>query len=90
MKVEFYANLRELTGCSVIDAPLTPTINGLINLLCERYGKNLAEKLLTSQGELGPEIIIMINGRHIVHLGGINAPLKENDLVQILPMIEGG
>jgi molybdopterin synthase sulfur carrier subunit len=46
--------------------------------------------MLTENGELGPEIIIMINGRHIAHLGGLDAPLKSDDTVQIFPMVAGG
>ena len=90
MRVEFFAYMRELTGCAETDVPLCSTIRDLISILSKRYGQTFGDKLLTPHGELGPEIIIMISGRHIVHLGGIDAPLKDNDIIQILPMAEDG
>ncbi|MCL1836478.1 MAG: MoaD/ThiS family protein [Treponema sp.] len=90
MRVKFFAYLRDYTGCSETDAPHVPTMGDLARNLCERYGKKLREKMLTKSGELGPEIIIMINGRHIAHLGGLDAPLKSDDTVQIFPMVAGG
>jgi len=79
MRVKFFAYLRDYTGCSETDMPLVPTIGDLARNLCERYGSRLREKLLPAgagKEELGPDIIIMINGRHIAHLGNIDATLK--------------
>lgn len=90
MRVKFFAYLRDYTNCSETDVSATPTIGDLTRILAERYGPKLGEKLLTPEGELGAEIIIMINGRHVVHLGGIDAPLKDDDVVQIFPLVAGG
>ena len=90
MRVKFFAYLRDYTGCPETDIPLVPTIGDLARILCERYGSRLREKMLTADGELGPDIIVMINGRHVSHLGGINAPLNSEDTVQIFPMVAGG
>jgi len=90
MCVKFFAYLRDYTGCSETDIPLASTIGDLARILCERYGSRLQDKLLTADGDLGPEIIVMINGRHVAHLGGINAPLTSDDTVQIFPMVAGG
>ena len=38
----------------------------------------------------GPEIIVLINGRHVNHLGGRNAPLNPDDRVDIFPVVAGG
>jgi len=90
MLVKFFAYLRDYTDCSEIDVPAIPTVGDLIRNLGERYGPGLGGKLLTPDGELGAEIVIMVNGRHVVHLGGIDAPLKEDDVVQIFPLVTGG
>ena len=90
MRVKFFAYLRDYTGCSETDMPFAPTIGHLARILCERYGPKLREKLLPADGELGPDIIVMINGRHVAHLGDINAPLKDDDTVQIFPKVAGG
>ena len=43
-------------------------------------------------GELkfGPEIIFLINGRHVNHLGGTAAPLNPDDRVDVFPVVAGG
>ena len=54
--------------------------------LSETYGDRLREKLLTPDGtELGEEIIILVNGRHVEHLGGIDTKLSPTDVVSIFP-----
>jgi len=90
MLVKFFAYLQDYTNCSEADVPTVPTVRDLARTLGERYGPGLGEKLLTGEGELGAEIVIMINGRHVVHLGGIDAPLKDDDIVQIFPLVTGG
>jgi molybdopterin synthase sulfur carrier subunit len=90
MRVKFFAYLRDYTGCKETDVLPQNTIGDLARVLSEQYGPRLREKLLAPSGGLGPEIIIMINGRHVAHLGGINAPLKKDDTVQIFPMVAGG
>jgi len=90
MRVKFFAYLRDYTKCSETDVPVVHTVGDLARILGERYGPKFGEKLLTVEGELGPEIFIMINGRHVVHLGGIDAPLKDDDVVQIFPLVTGG
>ena len=40
--------------------------------------------------KFGPEIIFLINGRHVSHLGGVAAPLKPEDRVDVFPVVAGG
>jgi molybdopterin synthase sulfur carrier subunit len=40
--------------------------------------------------EFGPEIIFLINGRHVNHLGGPAAPLNPDDRVDVFPVVAGG
>ena len=90
MRVKFFANLRDYTGCSEIDIAAPGTVNDLVRLLSDRYGPRLRDKMLDPEGGLGPELIIMINGRHVLHLGGLDAPLKDDDTLQIFTMVAGG
>ena len=90
MRVKFFAYLRDYTGCSETEMPVAATVGELARILGDRYGPRLRNKMLAENGELGPEIIIMINGRHVVHLGGFDAPLKSDDVVQIFPVVAGG
>lgn len=91
MRVKFFSYIRDYTACSETEISLIiPTIGGMAQILCERYGAKFREEMLAEDGDLNPNIVVMVNGRHVVHLGGINAPLKEDDAVHIFPVAAGG
>jgi len=43
-----------------------------------------------TEEEFSPGIVILVNGRNVCHLGGVAAPLKSDDRVDIFPMLAGG
>ena len=95
MRVRFFAHIRKITGCVEADIPYQETIGALARSLCELYGEELRNKIFPagdSDGAetFGPDIIILINGRHVVHLGGPAAPLQPDDRVDIFPVVAGG
>ena len=97
MRVRFFAYLRKITGCAEADIPYEETVGGLARSLCDLYGEELRGKIFpqgndeVSEGtQIGAEIIILINGRHISHLGGIAAPLKPDDRIDVFPVVAGG
>jgi molybdopterin synthase sulfur carrier subunit len=100
MRVRFFAYLRNFTGCAEADVPYEETAGALAHSLCDRYGVKLRQKIFpveslgmegdTHAEEFGSEIIILINGRHVCHLGGVAAPLKSDDRVDIFPIVAGG
>ena len=45
--------------------------------------------MLSGDG-LGGEIIILVNGRNVLYLEGIDTPLKASDEISIFPMVAGG
>lgn len=91
MLIKFFAYLRDYTGCKSVDFPYEEDLYRLSHALCERYGEKLKAKMLTPDGEdLGEEIIILVNGRHVAHLGGIHAKLVPGDVVSIFPVVAGG
>ena len=91
MTVKFFAYLREYTKCKIVDFPYQEDVRKLTLALSETYGDRLREKLLTPDGtELGEEIIILVNGRHVEHLGGTHTKLSPTDVVSIFPVVAGG
>lgn len=91
MTVKFFAYLREYTKCKAVGFPYQEDVRKLTIALSETYGDRLREKLLTPDGtELGQEIIILVNGRHVEHLGGIDTRLSPTDTVSIFPVVAGG
>jgi molybdopterin synthase sulfur carrier subunit len=90
LKVKFFAFIRDVTGCKEADLPDSGDVRALAEALSARFGPALREKLFTKGGELHPEIIILVNGRHVSHLGGLDAPLTTGDVVSVFPMVAGG
>lgn len=91
MTIKFFAYLRDYTGCKMVDFPYQEDIRHLADALCERYGSRLRAKMLTPDGQdLGEEIIILVNGRHVAHLGGIETKLSPTDTVSVFPVVAGG
>jgi len=104
MKVRFFANLRDITGCAEAEVPYEETAGALAFSLCKLYGSKLRQKIFPEEESggkspaakmpkdenFGPEIIFLINGRHVSHLGGVAAPLKPEDRVDVFPVVAGG
>ena len=95
MRVRFFAYIRNFTGCAEADIPYRETIGALARSLCDLYGDKLKEKIFPpGKGgiptEFNREIIILINGRHVSHLGGPAASLQPDDRVDIFPLVAGG
>jgi len=100
MRVRFFAYIRNYTGCVEADIPYQETAGALARSLCDLYGDKLRQKIFPAgdsgktikggEEKFGPEIIFLINGRHVSHLGGVNAPLKPEDRVDVFPVVAGG
>ena len=97
MRVRFFAYIRNFTKCAEADVPYRETAGALARSLCDLYGEALKQKIFPSgisggkeEESFGPEIIFLINGRHVAHLGGAAAPLKPDDRVDIFPVVAGG
>jgi MoaD family protein len=91
VRVKYFAYYRSYTGLKFEDLSAPASIGELLRSLAERYGATLAEKLISKDGkDLGPDAIVLINGRNIVHLGHMDAALSEDDTVAIFPIVAGG
>ena len=57
------------------------------------HGEPVSDKKSGAESKektFGPEIIVLINGRHVNHLGGRDAALNPDDRVDIFPVVAGG
>lgn len=43
-----------------------------------------------ARDERGAALSVLVNSRHTHHLSGINTPLKDGNVVSILPLLSGG
>ncbi|MCL1805065.1 MAG: MoaD family protein [Clostridiales bacterium] len=90
MKILYFAYIRDITGCKQEPWPAEPDMRTLLRSLCAKYGETLRKKIYAPGSEEPGDVILMVNGRHIEHLGGLDAALVENDTIHIFPMVAGG
>ncbi len=66
------------------------TIEDLLNKLFKKYNQILIKELTDEQGKLKKHYRILVNSRNINLLDGLSTPLKDEDMVVIVPAIAGG
>lgn len=63
----------------------------LLDALVMKYGQPFAEKIYKSKtGEVNNEIRLLLNGRDIAFLNGLDTKLKEGDSLSLIPPLAGG
>jgi sulfur-carrier protein len=94
MKVEikFFTSLREITGKKTEEIILqdATTVERLLTILAEKYGKNFREYVYTKNGKVQGFLSFLVNGKNINALEGFETKLKQGDTVAILPPVGGG
>lgn len=90
MHVKFFATYRQIAGCSSLDVAAPPTVLGLLHEFSRRWPA-FRPLLLDEAGTgKGDDVIVLVNGRHIDHLDGVNTPLNDTDRVALTPLVAGG
>ena len=92
IKVRFFTSLREITGKKEdeIQSPKIITVEELLAHLSKKYGKDFTEYVYDQKGKVQTYIQILINGRGIKELQGLQTNLKQGDTVAIFPPVGGG
>ncbi|MDW7739305.1 MAG: MoaD/ThiS family protein [Bacillota bacterium] len=80
--------LLQTKGKLEIKLPEGTSIGELLNILADKYGKELVTLTRTDQGE--KTLRILINGRDITFLKGLETELGDGDHISILPLLSGG
>lgn len=91
LRIKFLATLYELTGVLKTEVEVSDglTIRELIDVLARKYAK-LREELLDEGGNLKPMYNILVNGRAVEWLNGLDTRLKDGDEVVFIPPAAGG
>lgn len=91
MEVRVYATLRPIVGGRLVRLPdsAASDVRSLIAALIERF-PGLSERLLSEEGALRPYVAVMVDGRDVRHLGGLDARVAAGAEVDIFPPVAGG
>lgn len=85
--------LKEILGKDVMDfsIPEGTTVKALVALMVERWGARLASYVSDAEEDRPlPTIRILVNGRDIGFLKGMETELRDGDEVLMLPLVGGG
>ncbi len=89
VSVHIYGEMARIYGREqVIDLDEKETVLGLLN--------NLQKKMETAPGYLGEfkidsaDLAILVNGKNVALLRGLNTTLLDDDHVVIMPFLDGG
>ncbi len=93
MKVRFYATFRKIMGRKEVEVTGVKTVGELLDYLAEHYTPEIRKQLLETP-RVGPDKpidgMILVNGRNVLHLKGLETELHEDDDVRIFPPAGGG
>ncbi len=91
VQVKFLATIRGITVEPSTELLCNPrdTARTLMRELVKKYGQKF-EQVTLEGTNLKPEIKIIINGRDIDYLNGLDTQLKDGDVIVIIPPIAGG
>lgn len=90
MEIKYFADVRDLTGHNSLTWRTScATLGELLRALAGRYGSRFEARVFEHQ-RLSPTIIVLVNGRDVRHLGGLDTPVRPDDTISIFPMVAGG
>jgi sulfur-carrier protein len=100
MTIKYFATIRSYTGEAERRLESAPAdLRELLTELAERYGTAFSKAVFAGAGlpgaklpgaELGDAIMILVNGRNVLYLQGLDTPLEADDEVSIFPLVAGG
>jgi len=91
MRIRVYATLRDLMGGAIYDMPVSPgaTVGSVLEQLIERCPA-LGAKLWDANGRLTGYVTILLNGRSVAYLDGLESPVTDADTLALFPPVGGG
>jgi len=95
IKVKVYTilALKKILGQREFEVSIAPgsTVKDLLSWMVNRWGDKLSSHLFQSGSDrLLPHIRLMVNGRGIEFLNGMETVLQDGDEFLMLPLVTGG
>lgn len=88
IKIKLYANLREVAGKEVPVSGGEGTLGEVLERLFQRHPA-LRDAIMEG-GELRRHVNVLLNGRNVLHLQGLDTRVKEGDEIAVFPPVAGG
>jgi molybdopterin synthase sulfur carrier subunit len=91
MRVKIFATLRQLVGEKEVEVRVDAgdTVRNVLKKLVAEYPA-LRERVLDDNGNLQGSVLLLLNGRNIEFLDGLNSTIQESNELAIFPPIAGG
>ncbi len=91
IKVSFFATLRLALGVDSVNIKIKEpiTVKELLDIVSNKIGISIKDKLLEKNGSIKRGTIILINGKNIIHLQGVDTKISSGE-VAIFPPAGGG
>ena len=93
MKVRLFNLLSKSIGKKELELDNIENVRDLLQYLSEVYGEKADKWIWQGKGErrtLMTGTLILVNGRHVYHLQGLDTKLKDSDVISIFPPSGGG
>ncbi len=89
--IKLFASLREIAGESTITVPMGG--GGVVRDLgpiLRRINPALGAAVFDEAGELTGKAQVLVNGRNIEWLGGLDTPITDADTIALMAPVAGG
>jgi len=92
VRIRFFSSLREAANLEELALTIEDgtTISMLLEEILRKCGSNLRNALLDRDGRLKSYISVLLNGRSISFLQGLDTIVHDGDVVDMLPPTSGG
>lgn len=90
LTLKFFATFREAVGSKIIEREYDDgnTVGDVLSSLESEF-EGLSGRLL-EDGELAPQINVLLNGREVLHMEGPATELDDGDTLSVFPPVAGG
>ena len=91
MRVRVFGTLRPLVGGKELDVDVDAgqTVRDVLAALAAEH-PTLGERVLDDGGELQKSVHVLVNGRSVKFLDGLDTAVRDGDLMALFPAIGGG
>ncbi len=93
VKVKFFTLFRLEYGLSELNLELPEediTIRDLLKIIDIKTGKNISKKLFTDDKKVKTSAIVLVNGKNIFHIRGLDTNIRDGDVISLFPPGGGG